>query len=306
MRRLAPLALCLTLLPACKPPSDDGDDEIVAEPVEQDRFAAEAAEAICAQLFACACGDNLFTDAIEPLPWADEAACVAEKEPELQTMLDDMLADGATFSPECGGEYIAGFERLRCDSAWDYVGGGGSYYQGFLCPLAVREQEVGAACQGDYSGRVNDCGEGKLCSQDSFTCVEIDDLPIAEGRICRVSYIDLPCDEGLSCIYDNTDGEHRCVPPYAIGDACPNYECPGADLTCNYETFVCEAPAGLGDSCEAASCAAGLYCDGGKDFTCQAKFEFGEGCANDTVCAHGADCINNICTPPPPAICSQL
>jgi hypothetical protein len=143
-----------------------------------------------------------------------------------------------------------------------------------------------------------------VCSADTQTCVEIGPLPAGEGDLCEVGYVSLPCGEGLDCDY--VDGEAICVAARELGDACPDYDCHSNELVCDSNTQVCVEPAALGESCEVLSCAPGLYCDGGKDFTCQAQFEVGHGCASDNVCAGGADCINNVCTAPPPAICYQL
>lgn len=304
--RLASLLLAFTLpsTTACKSAGGGADDEIEAQPVEAEQFAAEAAATVCAQLFSCSCGDNLSTEPVEPLPWADEAACVAEKQPEFQQLLDDLLASGGTFSPECGGEFIAGFERLRCDSAYDYVAGGGSYYSGWRCPLVVHEQPVGATCVVDYVGRNFDCGLGKVCSSETQTCVEIGPLPVGEGGLCEVGYVSLPCAEGLECDY--VDGQPICVAARELGEACPDYDCHSGELVCDPNALVCSAPAALGESCELIACGPGLYCDGGKDLTCQAEFEPGHGCASDSVCAAGGSCINNVCVAAPPAICYQL
>lgn len=288
---------------ACKPAADTADDEVEAQPVEVDEFAAEAAATVCAQLFECSCGDNLATEPVEPLPWPDEAACVAEKQAEFQAMLDELLVTGGSFSPECGGEYIAGFARLRCDSAYDYAAGGGGYFQPRLCPLVVREQALGSSCTVNYAGMLDDCGAGKLCGPETQTCVPIDPLPVAEGRICEVEYIQLPCADGLVCEY--FDGERICTAPLALGDACPDYDCYSDEWVCHPDELTCVAPAGLDESCQLLPCGPGLYCDGGKEFTCQAEFEYGHGCVNDNVCAEGGGCINNYCTAPPPAICYQ-
>jgi hypothetical protein len=305
MRSSPLVALCVALLSACKTEPDDPDNEGPIEPVAEDEFAAQAAATLCAQLFACQCGDNRATPQTEPLPWATEAECVAEKQPDYQALLDAVLATGGTYSPECGGRMIAHSERLDCLSQYAYVLGGGDSYDSQVCPLAVNEREVGEPCDPELSF-VNDCGEGKACSWEDSTCIEVGPLPVPEGGLCEVGYVDLPCADGLYCLYNPEEDVNRCRPPFEVGDPCPNYACYGADLTCDTETFTCVPNAGEGESCMTVGCKAGLYCDGGQDFTCVAQYEFGHGCATDAVCADGGRCIDNVCTPPSPAVCVQL
>ena len=304
MRLLPSIALCLLLLPACTTPQPDGPDEIVATPVSADQFANQAAVASCAQLFECECGDNPVTPQSEPLPWASEADCVAEKEPEFQATLDQVLATGGAFSDECGGEYIAAIQRTACKTAWDYVLSGEATYNPVLCPLAVHEQAIGAECDPWASTLTNDCGEDKYCAYETNTCVARGPIPVAKGGNCDGGYYDFPCEEGLVCGYDGNG--NTCQPPAKAGDPCPNYSCLGADLTCDSNTLICIANATEGEPCEQRSCAAGLYCDGGMEFICVAQYEAGHGCANDSVCAEGGRCIGNVCQPPEPLACNSL
>ncbi len=148
----------------------------------------------------------------------------------------------------------------------------------------------------------NDCGEGKLCSFDTYTCVEVGSLPVALGGVCQVDSFQLPCTDGLLCL-SNEDGSRTCQAPAKLGDPCPDYSCPGADLNCNFDTFICESNAGVGESCLGVSCAEGLYCDGGQDSTCVAQYGPGEGCASSVVCAENGQCINNFCQEPAPLVC---
>ncbi|MFV8753238.1 hypothetical protein ACNOYE_22040 [Nannocystaceae bacterium ST9] len=304
MRSLPPIALVLALLPACMPgmPGKSGEPQL--DPVGEDEFAASAAEAICAQLFACQCGDNQFTPETEPLPWADEAACVAEKQPVFQAILDEALATGGDFSETCAAEYVASLERPECLSAWEYVGGGGKYYDGLLCPIVVTEREVGDPCQSiGYEATItNDCGAGKVCSYQTFACVESGPLPAIENQSCEAGGVDLPCADGLRCSYTNEDGQ-RCQAELALGDPCPNYTCNSDALYCDYGTMTCQAAGAAGASCESMSCGPGLFCDGGQDFTCVPQFEYGESCASDTVCADDGSCIDNVCVAPSPIAC---
>lgn len=300
MRLLPPIVICLALLPGCKTdPIDPG--EVEAELVDEDQFAAKAAETLCAQLFACECGDSPFTVETEPLPWASEAECVADKQPEFQQLLDAALVTGGSYSPKCGGEQIADLLRPDCESLWDFRVGGGRFVDTQVCPLVIAERQVGEPCE-PFMANLNDCGEGMLCTYD-FLCVESGELPVQKGGACEIENVDVPCAPGLFCAYQN-EGPPICVEPFELGDPCPNYSCFGADLSCDYETMTCIANAGEGESCESVSCSAGLYCDGGQANTCVAQYEFGHGCANDSVCAHGGVCVNSICTPPEPAVCN--
>lgn len=305
MRRIPQIALCLAILSACTSdpidPIDPAEEPI--EPIPEAEFAQHAAETLCAELFACQCGDSPSTMETEPLPWASETECVTEKTFEYQALLDEALTFGS-YSPECGGRMIADFERTDCRSSWDYLAAGGHYYDDRLCPLVTRGLEVGADCE-PFPPIGSDCGQGLACDSMTATCVEIGELPVGLGGDCEIGFVDLPCADGLFCTR-HEEGYNTCELPAEVGSPCNQYQCLGADVTCDGSTVTCVAKAAEGESCESTSCAAGLYCDGGQGSTCVAQYGYGSGCANDSVCADGGSCIDNICTPPQPVVCSWL
>ena len=96
------------------------------------------------------------------------------------------------------------------------------------------------------------------------------------------------------------------------GDACfADFECTdgGACVAPENEDpdeFVitaegsCEAPPGAGENCLNV-CAEGLFCDfnGG---TCRAQVDRGDACVFNNECQPGDQCVNNVCSEPPPVV----
>jgi hypothetical protein len=290
------LLLSLSLLgpSACKPAdggADDGDQP--ATPIEADVFADVLAQQICEQVFACTCDYALGN-------YADISECVAFQTGVIAQRIDEELAPGGSWDPECAGQMVEALSDWEC--LGPNMAARTSTFSTLTCPILKSVVGAGGDCWTNPLG--DDCEAGLLCV--SGTCVTTPTLPVPDGQSCN--YGDLPCESGSYCDWVPPNYDVRvCQPLPQAGDACDvdQYFCgpQSNDLVC--EAGSCTTSPGEGESCmEWNLCAPGLYCDGGQDFTCQPRRELGEGCGADAVCPVDALCVNNICEPAPAAICN--
>lgn len=265
--------------------------ELPADPIPADEAQQTLATQICEQLYTCGCTQTEF--------YVDEADCIAQKKVDIGNAMDEVAAQGGSWSPQCAGELA------RVWSKWGCLGPVAAKIEAELiartCELTHGEKEIGEQCSHGFFG--DECSPGLACVDGM--CRESPTFPVPKGDVCEYEYETLPCEEDTYCAW-SLEGNNYCRDYPEAGQSCADSDAqcgpPSLGLVCNYET--CEPLPAVGESCaNTYQCRANAYCDGGQNMTCQLRQEIGEGCSTDAVCVPDARCQDNICTPAPAKVC---
>ncbi len=193
-----------------------------------------------------------------------------------------------------GQEGEADHEQCPDDfSCLDLSGEGGGPWQ--CLPNTASCQGYCDAEPGDIVGAEAQCGFGRMCEEETNTCLDADDgrlcAPCADDDDCRR----LPGSSGNLCIANRLTNERFCARPCGdgasectVGFSCVEIDAAGEpQLQCVPSRGSCRGGTGLlGDDCGvggADDCVTGICLDFGAVAACSAR------CAIDEDCAGGGD-----------------
>ena len=272
--------LAAALASACSGSTDPGPAS--SGPVPKDRFASEAAAAICDNIGPCCSREGYAHDA---------AACRNQYAAFIAQVL---LTGNVSYDAAAAGECLAVLRQVAqscgempddnaclrvvagtlgpgeaCTRSSECAApeGGRASCRDDRCEVAVRAK-LGEACSGTCARE----GSGVSCSfsgpsaETSGTCYVDDGLYCAETSFkCeRVARLNEPCDGWRGCEGGAWCNGGVCVAQSAAGGPCASSEDCQAGLDCDWERQQCAAPQPDGSACVDGSSCASERCKDGK------------------------------------------
>jgi hypothetical protein len=249
------------------------------EPIPREEAADELERTVCRLYEDCGC-------AIEP---------DCEGSIDIQSAFDVAQAARLDYDEECMGELVARYEAQGCAAR----GEDAELTCAEACKPLFGAVGAGQPCEYHISSvgpgfhvRVDDCDRYHECVGSVCVprCWETDGAPPAgEGKSCA----ETTCEAGLWCYWETDVCEALPGP----GDPCPGGEC--IDAWCDTAAeLVCRELVAMNGECMGHFMCDTGYCPDGR---CRARPEEGEECFGP--CVEGLECIDEVCTPPPAAVC---
>lgn len=276
----------------------------------------EAIEAICTAMLGCTC----------PVPnYPSQEECVASRTMAEALVEQSAAENGLNYDPGCVSKQAEKIAALGCSNVYPES----TQECAAQCWPVYGDKQIGEGCAPYEYG--SSCAQGLRCSFQYVCVVGCDGQP---GDPCE--YFD-QCLKGLYCRFTDAG---VCTPYLKAGDACSDADvhlC-GEGLYCDDVKLVCEAFGAVGDACGGGpgerkcakdsycdevqleclplpqanepcaggfQCASGFYCRSDENGSeCRAETAVGGVCQVDSAhCVEGSECVDNVCTVDPPAVC---
>jgi hypothetical protein len=282
-------SLAASLLTSCDSASSP-PREVPLEEIE-----AQVGEVVCGPQFECGCDNGTFYESAAMC--RDVAAALAND------VRQTASENGLTWDPTCLGAQLDLIADAGCSATFgDEAQPDDDAECVPPCNILHGDRTLGASCE--YAGsNASNCAQGLSCNGSLCIdpCAE-DGTPNGAAGLGQ-SCFDLPCEEGLQCDWEND----RCIALPEVGQPCPFGSCAEGGF-CELEDpsdpttqLLCKAPYGFGEPCRGHSQCETGFCPAG---FCDDLPEEGESCRGTFACAPGFDCVEEVCQPGAPAVCS--